>query len=143
MAVEGLIQLQEEREDLLAEEEEGIGGEEEEDPGGGKGDAGGGGGGGEGRPPLCFLGTGGAVVLTLPVDLTAPFRAITEIGFDLAAEIVGIDHDLIEAMLLEEEDQVLHNGAVDDRYERLGDIASQRVEARPDSCRQYHRFHLR
>src|SRR5579871_226925 len=76
-----------------------------------------------------------------PTDFDAPFRAISEVLFDLIAEIVQIDHDLVEAMLLEQFDQILHNGAIEYGDERFGDSSGQGVQARTDPCGQYHGFH--
>src|SRR2546421_2313703 len=68
------------------------------------------------------------LLLPRPVDLDAEPAAIAEVALNLIAEIVDIDHDLVETVFAQQLDDVLHHRAIYDRHQRLRQIPGQGIE---------------
>jgi len=56
-------------------------------------------------------------------DIDAPLLSVAEVAFDLLAEVVQVDHYVLEAVAREHLHDVLHHRLVHDRHKRLGQIA--------------------
>ena len=75
------------------------------------------------------------------MDVDAPLGAVAKVIGDQVAQVVDVHHDVVKAVLFEQEDQVLHHGPVDNGNERLGDVAGQGVKAGTHARRQNHSSH--
>ena len=60
---------------------------------------------------------------------------------DRVREVVQVGDHLLEAVAVEQVEDVLHHGPVQHRHHRLGDLVGQGAQARAETGRQDHRSH--
>ena len=74
-------------------------------------------------------------------DLDAPLRAIAEVRDDLVGEVVEGHDDGLDAVPLEQLDDVLHHRLVAQPYHGLGSVEGERAQARAFSTSHDHSLH--
>jgi hypothetical protein len=67
--------------------------------------------------------------------------AVAEVVADLVGEERHRDDDLVEPVLRQQPDDVLHHGLVHQRHHRLGGVAGERAQPRPLTTGHDHRLH--
>src|SRR5579863_1240810 len=75
------------------------------------------------------------------VHLNAERAPIAEITFDFIGKVVQRRYDVYDAVRAQEFDDVMHDGPIGDRRERLGTPRSQRPQARPLATRHNYSTH--
>nr|WP_254126975.1 hypothetical protein [Aquihabitans sp. G128] len=90
-------------------------------------------------------GAGGAERLVLGGvdDLHAELGAVAEVGADLVGEERHRDHDLVDPVLLEQVDDVLHHRPVGQREHGLRAVRGERTQPRPLASCHDHGLHGR
>ena len=73
--------------------------------------------------------------------LVAVGEAIAEVLADGVGEVVQVGDHLLEAVAVEQVEDVRHHRPVEHRHHRLGDLIRQRAQARAEAGREDHRFH--
>ena len=75
------------------------------------------------------------------LGLVAVGQAIAEVLPDRVREVVQVGDHLVEAVAVEQVEDVLHHRAVEHRHHRLGDLVGQRAQAGAEARREDHRSH--